>query len=108
MTMKRLLGPLLAACLVAVCLLLGGCGDSTSDTASDPNGQPSTYFFNNGNACGWTGPQGTSTGYKSLGHGYSGGTFYGKCSTGMNTTGTGTFPGTASDDPSRCVDCPCF
>ena len=38
MTMKRLLGP----CLLAVCLTLAACGDSTSDTASDPVDQTST------------------------------------------------------------------
>jgi hypothetical protein len=38
MTMKRLLG----ASLLTVCLVLAGCGDSTSDTASDPGVQPST------------------------------------------------------------------
>ena len=38
MTMKRLLGP----CLLAVCLVLAACGDSTSDTASDPGGPTST------------------------------------------------------------------
>ena len=38
MTMKRLLGPLLLAALV----LLAGCGDPTSDSASDPASQPSS------------------------------------------------------------------
>jgi hypothetical protein len=48
MTMKRLLGPcllgpcLLAPCLVVLCLTLAACGDSTSDTASDPGDQTST------------------------------------------------------------------
>jgi ABC-type glycerol-3-phosphate transport system substrate-binding protein len=38
MTMKRVLGPLLLAALV----LLAGCGDSTSDSASDPASQSSS------------------------------------------------------------------
>jgi hypothetical protein len=38
MTMKRLLGPALLAAL----MLLAGCGDSTSGSASDPTSQPSS------------------------------------------------------------------
>ena len=38
MTMKRLLGP----ALLTVLLVLAGCGDSTSDSASDPPSQPSS------------------------------------------------------------------
>ncbi len=69
-------------------------------------GQPATWFYQNGNACGWTGPTGAATGYKTLGHGYNASTYYGHCN-GANATGTGTFPGTTSDNNTRCIVCAC-
>jgi hypothetical protein len=95
-----------------VCAASGGMNQATAafqtlvdDCNGGGVGQPATFFFQNGNACGWTGPTGAATGYTTLGHGYNGSTYYGKCTGGA--MGTGTFPGDISDNNTRCVVCAC-
>jgi hypothetical protein len=69
-------------------------------------GDISTWFYNNGNPGSWAATTGT-TGYHTLGYGYTGSNYYGKCASGT-ATGHGTFPGDTNDNPSRSVVCPCF
>lgn len=66
----------------------------------------SYYFRNNGNAANWAGGNG-STGYHTLGYGYTGSTYYGKCNSGTSM-GVGTFPGDNNNDPTRALVCPCY
>src|SRR5262249_10318251 len=81
-----------------VCADLGGinlanqAANSFPDNCNGP--QPndvSTYFFQNGNACSWTGKAG-ATGYHTLGYGHINNGYYGKCAAGMSL-GNGAFPG---------------
>jgi hypothetical protein len=63
------------------------------------------WFFDNGNPAGWTGTGTTS--YHTLGYGYAGSQYYGKCSSGT-ANGNGAYPGDTIDTPTRSVVCPCF
>jgi hypothetical protein len=108
----------------AVCADAGGVNQANDavktlpdDCSGGMDGQPSTWFFNNGNACGWTMPYGTPTGYRTLGHGYNNMDnagrktgFMGRCDQG-GLAGAGTFPGDANDSTgtgnSRCDVCAC-
>ena len=98
----------------AVCAAAGGVNQANAlvnafveDCNGGANGQPSTWFFQNGNRCGWTGAAGAATGYRTLGHGYSAGQYYGKCANNGGSPGTGTFPGDTSDAANRCTVCAC-
>lgn len=78
-----------------------------SDNCSAPDSDDiSTWFFNNGDAGGW-GYASTGTAYHTLGYGYRGSGYYGKCSAGTNTD-NGTYPGESNGTSSRSLVCPCF
>ena len=77
-----------------------------SDSCSSPSGgDVSTWFYTHGNPAGWSGTG--ATGYHTLGYGYTGSSYYGKCA-GGTATGHGTFPGDPNRDSRRSVVCPCF
>jgi cysteine-rich repeat protein len=63
-----------------------------------------TYFLNNGNPGGWTGTGGTS--YHTLGYGYRGSLYYGKCASGT-ANDNGAFPGDTNSNATRSLVCPC-
>ena len=78
------------------------CNGSSGATSDDV----ATHFYLNDNAANWTdGP--SSTGYHTLGYGYTGGSYFKKCASGSNTT-NGTFPGEPNQDTTRSLVCPCF
>lgn len=96
-----------------VCKELGGKNLAVAASNAWPDNCPkaqsddmSTYFYNNGNACNWTGVAGSTSG-KTLGYGYTGMGYYGKCVAGT-VLNVGTFPGTSNSWNIRCVICPCF
>ena len=66
----------------------------------------STWFYNNGNAAGWASYTG-GTSYHTLGYGYTGSHYYGKCS-GGTSTGHGTYPGDSNGSTTRSLVCPCY
>ncbi len=66
----------------------------------------SSWFYNNGNPGNWT-MRGGGTGYHTLGYGYDGGVYYGKCSTGTNYTSV-SYPSEPNGNTDRNVVCPCF
>ena len=74
-------------------------------SAAEPD-DISTWFYNNGNAAGWASYTG-GTGYHTLGYGYTGSHYYGKCAAGTSTT-NGAYPGDSNGDSTRSVVCPCF
>ncbi|MBU1245283.1 hypothetical protein KKD52_18320, partial [Myxococcota bacterium] len=74
------------------------CGGAGSDDIS-------YWYYHNGNAAGW-GLNTGSTGYKTLGYGYTGNYWYGKCASGTSMN-HGTFPGDPNDNSSRALVCPC-
>ncbi len=77
-----------------------------SDNCSAPDTDDiSTWFYNNGNAAGWSSTG--ATGYHTLGYGYTGSQYYGKCSAGTST-GNGAYPGDSNGDSTRSVVCACF
>jgi hypothetical protein len=78
-------------------------GDNCSGAESD---DVSTWFYDNGNAASWASYTG-STSYHTLGYGYTGSHYYGKCSGGTSTT-HGTYPGDSNGDSTRALVCPCF
>ena len=78
-------------------------GDNCSGAESD---DVSTWFYDNGNAGGWASYTG-GTSYHTLGYGYTGSHYYGKCSGGTSTT-HGTYPGDSNGDSTRALVCPCF
>jgi hypothetical protein len=87
--------------------LANAAANSFADSCMMPGpSDVSTAFFKNGNACGWT-AAGSTTAYHTLGYGYSGSVYYGKCASGMSA-GNGAFPGDTNNDVTRCLVCPCF
>jgi hypothetical protein len=95
-----------------VCADAGGSNlaNAASSAFADACGSPtsadvSTWFFNNGNPAGWT--RTGATGYHTLGYGYTGSAYYGKCAAGTATS-HGTFPGDPNGDTTRSLACPCF
>jgi len=95
------------------CADLGGANLALSaettwpDNCSSPDVDDISYWFrNNGNPGGWSGSTGT-TSYHTLGYGYRGGIYYGKCSSG-SSTGNGAYPGDPNNDTTRSVVCACF
>jgi len=96
----------------AVCADVGGTNLAVSaataftDSCSKPSpGDVSTWFYLNGNPAGWTSTG--ATGYKTLGYGYTGSQYYGKCA-GGGSTGHGTWPGDPNNSSTRTLVCPCF
>jgi len=96
----------------AVCAELLGTNLAVVASTSFPDscgapaaGDVSTWFRNNANACGWT--TGGGTAGKTLGYGYLGSSYFGKCAAGTSM-GIGAFPGDTNDSATRCVVCPCF
>ena len=94
-----------------ICSELGGSNYATnasssfSDSCNSPSSADiSTWFFNNGNAAGWTGAG--ATGYYTLGYGYEGSSYYGKCASG-GSMNHGTFPGDPNNSGTRNLVCPC-
>jgi len=64
------------------------------------------WFYDNGNPGAWGGTEG-STGYHTLGYGFQGGMYYGKCAAGTNVNG-GFYPGeTNSTAGGRHAVCSC-
>ncbi len=77
-----------------------------SDACSSPaSGDVSTWFYNNGNPASWS--SAGATGYHTLGYGYVGSSYYGKCVSGTSLN-HGTFPGDTNGSSTRTVACPCF
>jgi hypothetical protein len=66
----------------------------------------STWFDTHGNVGGWFTTSG-GTAYHTLGYGYRGSYYYGKCAAGT-ATGNGVFPGDSNSSTTRSVICPCF
>jgi hypothetical protein len=96
----------------AVCAEILGTNLAVAASTSFPDscdaptaGDVSTWFYNHGNACGWSGTG--ATGYKTLGYGYQAGAYFGKCAAGASM-GNGAFPGDTNNSTIRCVVCPCF
>lgn len=94
-----------------VCAGEGGTNlaNSAATAWSDSCGSPasadvSTHFYNNGNACAWS--YGAATGYHTLGYGYYGASYYGKCASG-GSNNHGTFPGDPNNSSTRCLVCAC-
>jgi len=102
-----------------VCAATGGSNQAAAvtnafadDCSGGAAGQPATWFFQNGNACNWSGPTGAPTTYKTLGHGYDGSqgftTYYGKCTAGNGLlNGAGSFPKDKNNRGDRCTVCAC-
>lgn len=67
----------------------------------------STWFFNHGNPAGWGVAFSAGSVFHTLGYGWPGGGYYGKCSTGTNTN-SGVYPGEANTTYDLNVVCPCF
>ena len=96
-----------------ICSVVGGSNLASSAdglwsdhcSAAEP-GDVSTWFYDNGNAAGWSSATG-STSYHSLGYGYTGSHYYGKCSSGTATS-HGTYPGDNNGSSTRSLVCPCF
>jgi hypothetical protein len=63
------------------------------------------WFYQTDNPAGWTGTGGT-TGH-TLGYGYDGANYYGKCASGTGTS-IGTYPGETNGSANRNIVCPCF
>jgi cysteine-rich repeat protein len=94
-----------------VCAGLGGSNLASSAATSFPDScsgptpdDISTWFYENGNPAGWSSIG--ATGYKTLGFGYVGFAYYGKCASGT-TLGHGTFPGDPNNNLLRTLVCPC-
>lgn len=66
----------------------------------------STWFYNNGNPGNWQNITGGTT-YHTLGYGYDGGYYYGKCAAGT-LTDTGAYPTETNGSIARNVVCACF
>lgn len=77
------------------------------DCVGGAAGQPSQWFYDNGNAEGWLGPYvNPPTGYRTLGHGYTNGSglgrkqaYVGRCNMG-GIANVGAFPGEINDTKS--------
>jgi len=76
------------------------------DTCGHPSSlDVSDWFYNNENAASWSSTG--ATGYYTLGYGYVGSAYYGKCVDGTSLN-HGTFPGDPNTSATRSVVCPCF
>lgn len=87
-------------------LAYGAEGEWADNCSSAGADDVSTWFLNNGNPGNWNATT-HSTSYHTLGYGYDGGTYYGKCSTGSNL-GAGAYPSETTSGLTRNLVCACF